>query len=234
MRPHIIVQNEVTSCEHGGPFLANLCTQNILQKHSVVCRYYSGPRRHSVCCCHSILVISHIIMSLTFDCWRRHFFGPGEVACFHWEDQDFSCGSKSHIHVLSMATAHLLPYSSSSATFLQAAFCSSLSWCGTHFAVTFLFCSVWVTILKTEADDMFASCAISSHDLHRSSCSRVLTITTDVSSIAVTGCPLLGSSWMLNRPPWKRDAHCDTVLWSTTLSPPTSRKALWISVGFFS
>ena len=33
-------------------FLANLWTQNILQKLSVVCRCYSGPRRHSVCCYH--------------------------------------------------------------------------------------------------------------------------------------------------------------------------------------
>jgi hypothetical protein len=71
------------------------------------------------------------------------------------------------------------------------------SWCGTHFAETFLFCYVWVTILKIEVVDMFASCAISSHDLRRSSSNKVLTITTDVSSVAVTGRPLLGSSWML-------------------------------------
>jgi hypothetical protein len=44
---------------------------------------------------------------------------------------------------------------------------------------------------------MFASCAVSSHDLRRSSSNRVLTITTDVSPVAVTGRPLLGSSWML-------------------------------------
>ena len=48
MRPRIIVQNEDTGCENGGTFLANLWTQNILQKLSVVCRCYSGPRRHSV------------------------------------------------------------------------------------------------------------------------------------------------------------------------------------------
>jgi hypothetical protein len=48
MRPHVIVQNEDTGCEHGRPFLANLWTQYILQKLSVVCRCYSGPRRHSV------------------------------------------------------------------------------------------------------------------------------------------------------------------------------------------
>ena len=118
-------------------------------------------------------------------------------------------------------------------TLLRAAFCSSLSWCGTHFAATFLFCSVWVTILKTEAVDMFASCAISSHDLRQSSSNGVLTIDTDVSSIAVTGRPFLGSSWMLTRPSRKRDDHLDTVLRSTTLSPQTSCKALWISVGVF-
>ena len=81
--------------------------------------------------------------------------------------------------------------------------------------------------------DMFASCAISSHDLHRSSSNSVLTITTDVSSVAVTGRPLLGLSWTLSRPSRKRDAHRDTVLLSTTLSPQTSCKGLWISVGVF-
>ena len=48
MRPRVILQNEDTSYEHGRSFLANLWTQNILQKLSVVCRCYSGPRRHSV------------------------------------------------------------------------------------------------------------------------------------------------------------------------------------------
>ena len=40
---------------------------------------------------------------------------------------------------------------------------------------------------------------------------------------------LLRLSWMLTRPSRKQDAHCDTMLWSTTLSPQTS----WILVGFF-
>ena len=48
MWPCVIVQKENTSGEHGGPFLANLWTQNILQKLCVVCPCYSGPRRHSV------------------------------------------------------------------------------------------------------------------------------------------------------------------------------------------
>ena len=52
LKPCFVVQNEDTGCEHGRPFLANLWTQNILQKLSVVCRCYSGPRRHSVCCYH--------------------------------------------------------------------------------------------------------------------------------------------------------------------------------------
>ena len=50
MRPSVIVQNEDIGCKNGRPFLVNLWTQNILQKLSVVCRCYSGPRRHSVCC----------------------------------------------------------------------------------------------------------------------------------------------------------------------------------------
>jgi len=47
VRSRVVVQNEDTDCEHGGPFLANLWT-HILQKLSVVCHCYSGPRRHSV------------------------------------------------------------------------------------------------------------------------------------------------------------------------------------------
>jgi hypothetical protein len=38
---------------------------------------------------------------------------------------------------------------------------------------------------------------------------------------------------MLNQYSRKRDAHRDIALQSTTLSPQTSCKALWISVGFF-
>jgi hypothetical protein len=61
----------------------------------------------------------------------------------------------------------------------------------------------------------------------------MLTITTDVSSVAVTGGLLLGSSWMLTLPPQERDAHHDTVLRSTTLPPQTSCETLWVSVEFF-
>jgi len=180
-------------------------------------------------------------MSLIFDCWRRHYFWWGEVACFHWEDWNFSCGSKSRIHVSSMATnlfkncspSALWRRSSSSATLLRAAFCSSLSWCGTHFAATFLFCNVWVTIMKTEAVDMFASCAVSLNDLRRSPSNRVLTITTDVSSVAFYWPP---TSWVVldayptftktRFPPW----HRATIHYQF---PQTSCKALWISIGFF-
>ena len=142
MRPRVIVQNEDTGCKHGRPVLANLWTQNILQKLSVVCRCYSGPRRHFVCCYHSILIISHNHHELNFRLLAATFFLARR-----------SC---------------ILP--------------------------------------------LFASCANSSHDWRRSSSDRVLTITTDVSSVAVTGRPLLGSSWMLNRHSRKRDVHRDTVL----------------------
>ena len=80
---------------------------------------------------------------------------------------------------------------------------------------------------------MFPSCAISSHDLRRSSSNRVLTITANASSPAVTGRSLLGSSWMLTRPSRRRDAYCDKALRSTILSPQNSCKVLWIWVGFF-
>ena len=46
--------------------LANLWTQNILQKLSVVCCCYSGPQRYFVCCYHSILAISHNYHELNF------------------------------------------------------------------------------------------------------------------------------------------------------------------------
>ena len=64
-------------------FLANLCTQNILQKLSVVCRYSIGPRRNSFCCYHSILVISHNphglnfrLLAVTFSRARRRCMFP--------------------------------------------------------------------------------------------------------------------------------------------------------------
>ena len=55
-------------------FLANLWMQNILQKLSVVCRHYSGPWRHFVCCYHSILVISHNHYKLNFRLLAATFF----------------------------------------------------------------------------------------------------------------------------------------------------------------
>ena len=72
-------------------FLANLWTQNTLQKLSIVCRCYSGPRRHSACSYHFILVISHNHYELNFRLLARNFFGRGEIACFQWQDWDFSC-----------------------------------------------------------------------------------------------------------------------------------------------
>jgi hypothetical protein len=150
-----------------------------------------------------------------------------------WFKISYPCFIYGNKSVQKLLTFYLVAPQQFSATVLRAAFRSSLSWCGTHFAATFLFCDVWVTILNTEAVDMFASCGISSRDLCRSSSNQVLMITTDVLSVAVTGRPHLGSSWMPTRPSQTRDAHRDTVLRSTTLSPQTSRKALWISVGFF-
>jgi len=91
------------------------------------------------------------------------------------------------------------------------------------------FSSKLLTICLVASKQFFCD-PLYSHDLHRSSSNSVLRIKTDVSSAAVTGCPLLGSSWMLTRPSRKRDAHRDTVLPSTTLSPKTLCKALWISV----
>jgi hypothetical protein len=49
---------------------------------------------------------------------------------------------------------------SSSENLLQVASCSSVSWCGTRLAATYLLHKVWVRILKRDVD-MFASSAIS-------------------------------------------------------------------------
>ena len=234
VRPSVIVENEDTGCEHGRHFLANLWKQNILQKLSGVCRCYSGPRRHSVCYCHSILVVSNNhhelnfrLLAATFFRARRSCMLPLRGLRFQlWFKISYPCFIYGKISVQKLLTFCLVAPQQFFCDPLASCFCSSLSWCRTHFAATFLFCSVWVTILKTEAVDMCASRAVSSHDLRRSSSNRVLTITTDVLYVAVTGRSLLGSSWMLTRPSRKRDAYRDTMLRSTTLSPHTSCKAL--------
>ena len=55
-------------------FLTNLWKQNILQNLSVVCRCYTGSRRHSVCCYHPILVISHKHHELNFRLLAATYF----------------------------------------------------------------------------------------------------------------------------------------------------------------
>jgi hypothetical protein len=54
--------------------LANLWVQNILQKLSVVCSCYSGPRMYSVCCYHSIPLISHNHHKLNFQLFVATFY----------------------------------------------------------------------------------------------------------------------------------------------------------------
>jgi len=54
--------------------------QNILQKHSEVCHCDSGLQRHSVCCYHSILVISHNHHELNFQLLVTTFF-QARVSC---------------------------------------------------------------------------------------------------------------------------------------------------------
>jgi len=165
-------------------------------------------------------------MSLTFDCWRRHFFWRGEVACFHWEDWDFICGSKSRIHISSMEnfcskTAHLLPRSSAAvllrpscellSVFAQPMcnpLCSdfSLPHCLSHDSENW---SCWHVCFMRNFFTWFASIFFQrrANDNHR------------CVGRCCYGRPLLKSSWMLTRPSQKGDAPRDTVLRYTTLSP---------------
>ena len=78
MRPRVIVQNEDTGCEHGGPFFGESLDAKHLAETFCSCRCYSGPRRHSVCCCHSILVVSHNHHELNFRLLPATFFSGEE------------------------------------------------------------------------------------------------------------------------------------------------------------
>ena len=135
IRPRVIMQNEDTSCEHGGPFLANLWMQNILQKLCVVCCCYSGPQRHSVCCYHSILVISHYhhelnfrLLAATFFWARRSCMRPLRELRFQlWFKISYPCFIYGNNSVQKLFTFCLVALQQSSATLLRAAFCSSLS-----------------------------------------------------------------------------------------------------------
>jgi len=178
MRPRVIVQNEDTDCEHGGHFLAKLWTQNILQKLSVACRWTP----EALYCYHSIVVISHNhhelnfrLLAATFLLARRSCLLPLRGLRFHlWFKISYPCIIYGKIPVQKLLTFCLVASQQFFCDLLASCFLCSLSWWATHFAATFLFCNVWVTILKTEAVDMFASCANSSHDLRRSSSNGVL------------------------------------------------------------
>jgi len=130
MRLHIIVQNEDTGCEHGRPFLTNLRTQNILQKLSVVCRCYSGPRRHSVYCYHSILVISRNHHELNFRVLATTFFRVRRSCMLPLKGQ-ISVVVQTLVSIFHLwqqfcsKTAHLLPRSA--ATVLPRPACKLLS-----------------------------------------------------------------------------------------------------------
>ena len=148
-------------------------------------------------------------MNLTFDLWRRHFFFSGEQKLHaSTERTEISVVVQNLVSMFHLwqqfcsRTAHLLPRSA--AAILLRPSCELLSVLRSADAeptLQRLFSSAVFEsrFWKKEAIGMFASSAVSSHDLRRSSSNRVLT-TIDVSSVAVTGRPLLGSSWMLTRP----------------------------------
>jgi len=202
-----------------------------------MCCCYSGPQRHSVCCYHSILVISHNHHELNFPLLAATFFwarrscmlAPRGVRFQLWFKIKFPC------LIYGKNSAHLLPRSA---------------------ATVFLWPSFELLSVLHSADAeptlqrLFSSAVFESRfwKQNRLTCllhARFLHITASIffqqgvdnKHRCVVCCSywpsLLGSSWMLTRPSRKRDAHRETALRSTTLSPQTSCKALWISFGVF-
>jgi hypothetical protein len=136
----------------------------------------------ALCCCHSLLVISHYRHEVNFRFLAATFFSAGKLHA-STERTEISVVHQNLVSMfhlwqqLCSKTAHLLPRSAAAvlrpSCELPLFFAQLMR---NHFAATFLFCNVWVTILEREAVDTFASCATSSHDLRRFS-NRVLTIT---------------------------------------------------------
>ena len=160
-------------------------------------------------------------MSLTFDFWRRHYFGRGGSCMLPlrrlrfqlWFNISYPFFIYENNSDQKLLTCLVAPQQ----------FCDPLASCFLFFAqpmrnplcsdFSFLQClshdsekrSGWHVCFKRNFFTWFAS-----------SSNRVLTITTDVSSVAVTGRPLLGSSWMLTRSSRKRDAHRDMIHYTIT------------------
>ena len=222
------------------PFLVNLWTQNILQKLSIVCHCYSGPQRHSVCCCHSILVISHNHHELNFRLLASTFF-QARRSCilplrglrfWLWFEISYPYSIYGNNSVQKQLTCLIAP---------QQFHCEPLPSC-------FLF---FTQLRRNPLCTNFSLLRCLSHDSENRSTWHVCFMHSfftwfasiffeqgadgnhRVSSNVVTGHPLLGSSWMLTWTSQKRDAHDDTMPQSTTLSLQTSCRALWILVGFF-
>jgi hypothetical protein len=81
MRPRIIVQNDDTGCEHGGPFFGeSLDAKHLAETFCSMPLLQWTPEE--LCCYHSILVISHNHHELNFRLLAATFFGREEVASF--------------------------------------------------------------------------------------------------------------------------------------------------------
>ena len=176
---------------------------------------------------------------LDFDCTRWNFLGRREVGLLQLFDCDFNSASQSVTHVSSIVTIRyrnawpstLNLRSSNVATSRHFCSCSAVKQWGTHQAQFFFFCKLFVKI-RNNVDEIPAVCDISSHIAQWSCARKSATSFTLCSSVDVFGLPGLGSSFMVTHPSRKWAAQRETVLQSTVCSPQTSRKAVWISVGF--
>ena len=110
-------------------------------------------------------------------------------------------------------------------------FCSTVKQLGTHWAQIFLFWKSFVKIRNTEGEIPVAS-NISPHVTWPSCARKFVTSFTLRLSVDVFGLPGLRSSFLVTCPSRKQVDQQETILRSTVYSPQTSRKALWISVGF--
>ena len=164
-------------------------------------------------------------MSLTFDCWRRHFSGEEKLhASTERTEISFAVQNlESMFHLwqkFCSKTAHRLPRSS--AAVLLRPSCELLS--------------AFVQLTRNPLCSDFSLLQCLNHDSENWSSWHVCFMRNfftwfasiffqhgaDVTTVVVCFCygrPLLGSSLMLTRPSGKPDAHRDTVLRFTTLSP---------------
>ena len=170
-----------------------------------------------------------IIICFTFDWTLLNFFGLRELLPLHSLDWDFNSGSKSWIHVSSIATTfcrNSFPSrnlcNNCCAISKCRHFCSSLRSYWTHRVAIQRLCKLQSKCGRYMLNEIPAECAISSHVILRSSSRIWSTRSTLSSSVDVRGRPDFRPFSMLNLPSRKRWAQREIVLRSTVFTPCTS------------